>query len=179
VKTTEITREFMIPFQGMSLGKHKFSIVCDNTFFEAMQLSEVQDGAIVLEIEMEKQAHLLQFVFNFKGTIKVECDRCLDEMDLDLDFSKHLTVKILSEKSTEIHQEDDEIWMVGEDVHELNFEHFVYEAILCEIPLQHVHADRNSCNTEMLKRLEMIQNVEEETQTDPRWDALKTLKTKL
>jgi len=169
----------MIPFQGMSLGKHKFSMVCGNTFFETMQLSEIQGGTIVLDIELEKQAHLLQFVFNFEGTIQVECDRCLDLMDLNLNFSKSLTVKILSQKSAEIHQEDDEIWIIGEDVHELHFEHFVYETILCEMPLQHVHADINSCNAEMLKRLSTIQNSEKEIQTDPRWDVLKQLKTKL
>lgn len=165
----------------MNIGTHKFSMICTKMFFEEMKISDFKDGAINIEINMEKQEHLLQFYFTFKGKVQVECTRCLDLMDWNLNFSNSLIVKIQSVNSLEINTEDDEVWIIGEEVSELDFTHYIYESIMCEIPIQKIHPNDSNghslCNPKMIKRLNQ-KNIKT-SEIDPRWEVLEKIKKTL
>jgi len=183
VKTQDKRSEFKLRLAGVASGKHTFSIICDKSFFEINEISELLDGAINLQINMDKSDKMLNLEFVFKGNVVVECARCLDPVTYDLDFTDHLIVNLLPDFSNINESEDEQVWMINEKEFELDIYQFVYESIILSLPSQIIHPDdkkgKSTCNPEFLKKLAQYSVVEKqmpEEEIDPRWEALKNLK---
>ena len=79
-------------------------------------------------------------------------------------------------------EQEDDIWMMDENTYEIDLFHFVYESIVLALPIRIVHeddADGNpTCDPEVMRRLNEMnaESVDNEQETDPRWDALKNIK---
>jgi uncharacterized metal-binding protein YceD (DUF177 family) len=117
---------------------------------------------------------MLEFDFILKGSVIVTCDRCLDDLEVPVDFSSKLFVKFGD--TTE--EQTDEIIVLSHAEHELDISQYIYEFAHLSLPFKRVHPDKkgkSTCNKEMLKKLDeyIIRNEQEET--DPRWDDLKNL----
>jgi uncharacterized metal-binding protein YceD (DUF177 family) len=180
VKITDKRDDFVLRLSGIELGNHKYSIVCDKAFFELTGLTEIEEGNINVQIEMEKSANMLSLQFHFKGEITVICGRCLDFLTLPLDFSDFLVVNFVSVIDEDF-ENDDNIWQLHEKAYELDLMHFLYEAIELALPTQLIHPDdengQPTCNPEMLKKLaELAPKTDEpHNEPDPRWEALKNI----
>jgi uncharacterized metal-binding protein YceD (DUF177 family) len=179
---TDKRDDFVLRLSGIEIGNHKYSMVCDKAFFELTGLTEIEEGCINVQIEMEKSAKMLSLNFHFKGEITVICDRCLDFLTLPLDFSDFLVVNFVSVVD-ESFENDDNIWQLHEKAHELDLTHFLYETVELALPTQLLHPDDENgtptCNPEMLKKLAELApkpDDQHEAETDPRWNALKELK---
>jgi uncharacterized metal-binding protein YceD (DUF177 family) len=179
---TDKREDYVIRLSGVELGNHKYSMICDKAFFELTGLTEIEDGTIIVRIEMEKSATILSLQFHFQGNVTVSCDRCLDFLTIPLDFSDFLVVNLVSHID-ESFSNDENIWQIHEKAHELDLTHFLYEGIELALPTQLIHPDDENgnptCNPEMLKKLaELAPKTEEQhkTENDPRWDALKNIK---
>lgn len=176
MKPEDKKKEYQLRIAGLEIGNHTFSMTCDKAFFEISELDQLQDGEIKVQIEMEKSEKMMDLKFHFNGNVTAPCDRCLDPVELPLDFDEHLVVNLVpTEEKTST--EDDDIWMINENDSELDLFHFIYESILLALPQQIIHPDidgKPSCNPEMIKILEDLSNKKPET--DPRWEALKNIK---
>lgn len=183
VKTQDKRSEFKLRLAGVASGKHTFSIICDKSFFEINEISELLDGSINLQIIMDKSDKMLNLEFHFRGNVVVECARCLDPVSFNLDFTDHLLVNLIPDFSNQYESEDDQVWMINEKDFELDIYQFVYESIILALPSQIIHPDdkkgKSTCNPEFLAKLAQY-SVEEkhipEDSIDSRWDALKNLK---
>lgn len=73
---------------------------------------------------------------------------------------------------------DPDILSVPIDAYELDLQQQIYEFIMLALPIRRVHpVDKNgnsTCDPVMLKKLDEL-IVDEEKDTDPRWDELKKL----
>ena len=178
---TDKRDEYVVRLSGVDVGTHKYTMICGKAFFELTGLSEIEDGNIKVQIEMEKSATMLSLHFHFKGEITVLCDRCLDFLTLPVDFTDFLVVNLVSQID-ESFENDDNIWQLHEKAYELDLTHFLYEAIELALPTQLIHPDDEhgnpTCNLEMLQKLAELTPKEEPqtTETDPRWDTLKNLR---
>jgi len=179
---TDRREDYVLRLSGVEVGSHKYTMICDKAFFELIGLSEIENGSIKVQIEMEKSATMLSLQFHFKGEITVLCDRCLDFLTLPLDFTDFLVVNLVSQID-ETFENDDNIWQLHEKAYELDLTHFLYEAIELALPTQLIHPeDKNgdtTCNSEMLQKLAELAPKDEENvdiENDPRWDVLKNLK---
>ena len=87
--------------------------------------------------------------------VVVECDRCLEDCRVPIDFEGQLVVKF----SDEVHEYDGEVmWMLpGEDRVELA--QYIYESIVLSLPYQRVHPE-GECNPEMLERFRIVSDRE-------------------
>ena len=176
----QIHDKFKIRIAGIAVGNHRFSIDCDKTFFEISELSMLHDGVVHVRVEMEKLDKMLNFAFKFEGKVTADCDRCLAPVALKIDFDTNLVVKLIAqpnEKECKAN-EDDDIWLVDENSYELDFFHYIYEALLLALPQKIVHLDdkngNSTCNPEMLAKLAQCSPAHHQ-EIDPRWDALKKL----
>jgi len=179
---TDKRDDFVLRLSGIELGNHKYTMTCDKAFFELTGLAEIEDGSVKVQIEMEKDAKMLSLQFQFSGEVTVLCDRCLDFLTLPLSFTDFLVVNFVSQLDESFENEDN-IWQIHEKAHELELTHFLYEAIELALPTQRIHFNdengKTTCNPEMLKKLAELAPKQEEqqnTETDPRWDALKELR---
>lgn len=180
VKKEEKREEFRLRLAGIANGDYSYSIICDKTFFELAELSQLHDGQLVLQIEMLKTEKMLDLRFHFEGDVVTNCDRCLDNVTLNLNFDETLIVNLVSQPEEDF-ENDENIWMIDENAYDLDIFHFVYESIMLALPLVIMHPDdefgNSTCNAEVLKRLEELSGNKTETEEiDPRWEALKNLK---
>ncbi|MBO4645080.1 MAG: DUF177 domain-containing protein [Bacteroidales bacterium] len=128
---------------------------------------------------MEVFEKMITLDFHFKGKVQLPCDRCLEPVDIDLDFSENLLVKLVP--MIEEPEEEDNLWVVSENTYELDVFHFVYECLTLALPLRVVHPDdasgKSTCNPEIIKKLEELTPGETQREViDPRWEALKNIK---
>lgn len=186
LKAQDNKSEFKLRLAGVANGKHSFSIVCNNTFFDNNEISDILDGSVKVLVNMDKSDKMLRLDFHYSGTITVECSRCLDPVQFPIDFKNQLLVNLVQEIPEDF-ENDDEIWMINEKDYDLDVYQFVFESIILSLPNQIIHPDdtegNSTCNADFLNTLaqytvdEPLEDEDEdEKTTDPRWDALKNIK---
>lgn len=172
-------KAYNVALKGLGLGKHRFDYQVGSAFFKYFDGGIADDGNVDITLELEKQSSLIVLWFHVHGTVKIQCDRCLDLFDQPVDSQNKVFVKYGEEKFEE---GDDVIWVAPDDSH-INVAKLIYDFIILSIPIKHVHPDdangESLCNPEMLEKLNLlsVQDVEqeEEPETDSRWDELKKL----
>lgn len=165
--------QYVIPYKGLKDGLHHFDFKVDDSFFESFESSEIEKGKVEIHVTLNKKSSVLEFLFELNGTVSVACDRCLDPIDMDIDYEAPLYVKF----GEESHEETDELYVLSEQETEIDLSQFIYEYIHLSLPYRRVHPDdeegNSTCNKDMLKRLEELSINEEKQDTDPRWNNLK------
>ena len=171
-----------------------FEYVLDNVFFKKIDSPEIQIGDVKAKVVVQKKITTYELKFEIDGTILIPCDRCLDNMEQVIHYKEKLLVKF-GEKFSE----EDEIVIVPESDGGINIAWFLYEFIVLNIPMKHVHA-AGECNKNMVGKLKkhIIRQKNDddddddndnssiefdddddfstnETQTDPRWDGLQNI----
>jgi len=164
----------------------------DNAFFKKIDSPEVQIGNVNAKVIVQKKTSTFELKFEIDGSITIPCDRCLDNMEQAIHYKEKLLVKFGDKFS-----EEDEIVIVPESDGGINIAWFLYEFIVLNIPMKHVHAP-GECNKTMtvkLKKhithqknddddddnsaLEFDDDEDDfttnDTQTDPRWDSLQNI----
>ncbi len=171
-------KEYNIPFAGLKLGKHKFEFNIDNTFFEEYDYSEFNDANIQLEVVLERMSNMLELALIAAGAVNLECDLTSEPFDQNINAELDLVVKF----GEEFNNEDDEILVIPHGEHQVNISQYIYEMLVLAVPPKRIHPGvlDGTLKSDVLKKLEELQPRESNKrteQTDPRWDALKDLKT--
>jgi uncharacterized metal-binding protein YceD (DUF177 family) len=164
----------MIPLIGLKEGRHTFSFEIGNEFFEGFEESEIKEGSLFSNIELDKQSSHCDIVFKVTGWVKINCDRCLEMFSQPVECENRLILKTGKNWNTD----DPDIITIPADEHELDIRQYLYEFIHLALPIQRIHPDskdgKSTCNPEMLNRINGYGNYEE-YKNDPRWDELKKL----
>lgn len=152
------------------------SYMFDNEYFEALDDAQIQSGKVNARASIRKAATgEFALALTVEGTVTVQCDLCLDDMEQPIKGESSYIVKLGQEPS-----EDDEIIMVDENEGILSTAWLFYETIALAIPIKHVHAP-GKCNdamTQKLMELSATRSGDEDADNavDPRWAALAGLK---
>ncbi|MCF8302646.1 MAG: DUF177 domain-containing protein [Bacteroidales bacterium] len=164
--------EYVIPFGGLKIGIHQYEFEINDTFFDAFDYSDLAKGNVKVTLSLERQARMLVLNFNIRGTVKVTCDRCLDEYDQEIDGNRRLIVKF----GDDYKEETEEILIIPEQESHLDIGHYMYEFISLLLPIKRVHPDddegNSTCDPVILEKL---REHSAENQIDPRWEKLKNL----
>lgn len=190
--------KYKIPLKDLAVGSHVYEFALDNVFFENIDGPEVQKGKVAAHVVVKKSEQAFKMDFDIKGVVQIPCDRCLDNMDQEVECQSDLIVKFGKDYA----EESDKIIVIPEAEGEINLAWFLYEFIALSIPMRHIHP-AGKCSKGMVSKLKKHiavskneddeDNSEEETfdfvendetdlperkedkQTDPRWDGLKNL----
>jgi len=143
---------YTIALNGLSPGFHTFGFKIDDTFFEAFEGSEVQRGALTATVVADKKSTFLQLDVAIAGTVTVECDRCLDLLEVPVQFRGTPLAKV--ERSLESEQgSGSEEWLpVDVATNEVDLTQYFYDSIILSLPIQRVH-QAGECNKEMMTKL--------------------------
>ena len=165
---------YTIPLSGLKEGHHTIDFEIGNKFFDSFEESEVKEGSLIANIELDKRSTHTDLLIRISGSVSVCCDRCLEMFFQPVDCENRLLVKF----GKSIEDSDPDIISVPADKHELDLQHHLYEYIHLALPIKRVHpvdkSGNSTCDPVMLKKLEEL-IVEEENENDPRWDELKKL----
>jgi len=175
LKEVDIMKDYMIPFRGLNLGVHKYDWEIDEKFFESFGNPEIEKADISVDLELEKQERMMILNFSIGGKVSVLCDRCRDELDLEVDIKETYYVKFGAvDKPIE---EDNNILIIPESEYKLDIAQLLNEFVTLFFPMKKVHGeDENGvskCNPEALKKLEELSS---KNRIDPRWEKLKNIK---
>lgn len=146
---------------------------------------EVEKGRVKAKVTVIKKEKIFEMNFEIDGTVLVPCNRCLDDMEIPVNYKEKLKVKFGQSFS-----EENETVIVPESEGAINIAWFLYEFIVVSIPIKHVHAP-GECNKTMVSKLKRHiahhkdadddepdiefdddELVDEDIPVDPRWDAL-------
>jgi len=170
--------EFNIKFEGLKQGTHFYEFYVDNAFFEEFDSFDYKDSAIAVGLEFEKQSTIMVLTFDFLGTFMVPCDRCLDDVEVEVSGEEKLIVKF----GNEDYDDTEEILMLPIHEFELNVAKHIYEFINVNMPQKRIH-DEGLCNSEVIKKLDGvapaandIESENNEIDVDPRWASLRDIK---
>jgi uncharacterized metal-binding protein YceD (DUF177 family) len=178
------TKEYLIPFVGLKLGKHPFEYQISNAFFEIFDYNEFQNSNIKVNVILEKKSTMLEITFKHTGTVNVPCDLTNEDFDFPIKGQMKLIVRF----GDEYNNENEELLILPFGEFELDLAQYIYEMIALSVPLRRVHPGikDGSLKTEALTKLnelaikepkEKIKKEEKEENIDPRWDKLKQLLT--
>ena len=164
---------YLIPISGLALGKHSFQYEITDEFFKGMDYSEIQQGKVSVNLDIDRVETMLTLTFDIEGTVRVMCDRCADEFDQPIDSNQVFYIKL----GTENAEESDDVMVMPADQHDFDLTSLIYEFIILSIPMHRVHPE-GQCNPEIIDMLNGMQEVAEEDEEtiDPRWAALKDIK---
>lgn len=170
-----MSKKYVLKFSGLKNGNHEFEYTIDKKLFEEFDCEEVLDADLSMKVNLEKSEKQLELAFHIQGVLKVVCDRCGEEMDLNMDFDRKLYVEF----GQEFEEQDVDLYVIPFNESSLDLSSFAYEYVTLEKPMRCVHGEtegnNQECNKEIIEMLESpIEEVEKET--DSRWDALKNLK---
>lgn len=181
--------QYNIPLKGLKAESQIFDFELNSDYFKKIDSPEVQRGKVNAVVTVRKKANLFDLTFELNGIVQIPCDRCLDDMDQPIQYKDKLQVKFGAEFS-----EEGDIVVIPEADGAINIAWFLYEFIVLNIPIKHVHAP-GECNKTMVGKLkkhiarqktdddEMDNDdfdddddlTTDEVPTDPRWDGLQNI----
>jgi uncharacterized protein len=168
-------KQFVIPFGGLKPGHHQFSFEIDDKFFEQFEHSEIKKGHFFIEIDLEREEKVLNLIFSISGKIEVHCDRCFETFYMPVSGKERLIVKF----GDSFHEENEEVQIIPLGETQIDVSTFIYEYVHLLLPVRRVHPeDENGnslCDPEIIKKIDERETASE---PDPRWEALKKLKSK-
>ena len=178
------SKEYLIPFIGLKLGKHHFEYQISNAFFEIFDYDEYENSDIKVNVVLEKKNTMLELSFSHEGSIYVPCDLTGENFDLPVQGNMNLIVRF----GEEFNDDNEELLIVPFGEFEINVSQYIYEMIVLSVPLRRVHpgVKDGSLKTEALDKLNELAVTElneednkenKEEDIDPRWDKLKQLLT--
>ncbi|MDO9152829.1 MAG: DUF177 domain-containing protein [Paludibacter sp.] len=183
--------EYNIILKDLTSESRVLEYDLDDKYFKKIDSpdQEVQKGKIKATVTVQKKQRTFELQFVIDGVISIQCDRCLDEMEQPIHYKEKLQVKFGNTFS-----EEDEIVIIPESEGSINIAWFLYEFIVLNIPLKHVHAP-GECNKTMVVKMKRhitrhkddtelendtdindeVDFASEDNLVDPRWEGLQNI----
>lgn len=164
---------YKVDLKGMSSDAASYQWRVDDRFFDAVQGPEIRQGQLDVALSVKRVQEVYELRFTLSGTVKVECDRCLEYMDVPIETESTLRVKFGAE-----YDDDGDTVVVPENDGTLDVSWHIYEFAALNIPVRHVHPE-GQCNETMAAKLDSMaassDSGDGEERTDHRWDELKRI----
>jgi len=146
---------YAIPVKGLSSGKHRFEMELGDELMHAFECRDVRDVKVKASIEAERGSAMVAVAAKFTGHVTVECDRCLEDLVLPVDYAASMEVRFLSVHTPEQQPGyDGEVMWVGAEQTEADLSAFLYESVILALPYRRVHPD-GGCDPQMMERFKM------------------------
>lgn len=189
--------DYKLPLKSLPEGTHEYEYHLDKVFFKNMESEDVHNADLLVKLTVVHKSDLYDLTFNIEGVVTLICDRCLDDLEMPIDTTYHISVRY----GDEYNDESDDLLVIPEADNYLNTAYMIYDTVVLSIPIKHVHP-MGKCNRQMsamLKKhratergasdedteleeslIEEIDSIDAgaalpEQPADPRWDALRKL----
>lgn len=161
---------------GIKEGAESRSFSLGTPFFAALDDAEIKTGEVGVKVDVATQDGVrFEIAAAITGYVEVACDVCLSPMRQPVSAQLSLLAVIGEAPSG-----DDDTVTVSPKSGVLDLSWPIYEQIALAVPIRHVH-EEGQCSPEMLRILGKLAPKRGgdggPTATDPRWNALKNLKT--
>ncbi len=155
-------REYDIAFVGLKPGIHEFIYEINDKFFADYQ-GAVQDIGFSncyasVKLSLEKNNSFMLLKFEIGGSVSVVCDRCGNNLPMDLWDEFNLVIKQV-ENPQEMNQneEDPDVFYISRNESHIHLSDWLYEFVVLSVPNQRMCNEEEmggpQCNKEILAML--------------------------
>ena len=171
--------QFKIDLKALTEEVTSLAFQLDDSYFGALSDAEIKGGSLHVSGSIRKAVGFFELLFVISGTVRIPCDRCLDDMDQPVETQLRLVAKLVASELVAGSPDEDDIVMVDERDGVLDLSWFIYESIALAVPIQHVHQP-GDCNDAMMRVLSehsaaRSSDADAKQEIDPRWEKLKGL----
>jgi len=151
-------RAFEIAFVGLKPGVHEYRYEIDDSFFEEYADRDFKGVKAEVKLALDKKASFLILKFEVGGKVDVSCDRCGNDLPLDLWDEFDILVKMVDDPDLMNEQESDpDVFYISRTESHIDVKGWIYEFISLSVPMQRMCAESEIggpyCNKEVLARL--------------------------
>ncbi len=129
----------VISCKSLSNESHHFEFHINSDFFNAYGNTDILSAELIAQVALRKIG-VVQFEVSvgISGTTSVPCDRCLDPVDIQVNYQAEMAEEEIEEA-------------YNTDLGEMNLGQYVYDSVCVSIPIQRIHRDESRCNSQMLE----------------------------
>lgn len=172
-------REYDIAFVGLKPGVHEFNYEVDDKFFADFGATDLNNCAAKVKLTLDKNTNFMMLKFEIAGQVNVICDRCGNDLRLDLWDEFNLVIKqVENPDEMNENEEDADIFYISRTESHIHLAHWIYEFILLSVPNQRRCKDDEvggpQCNKEVLAMLDQMK--ERVQKNNPLQEELEKLK---
>ncbi len=174
-------REYEIAFVGLKPGIHLYEYVVVDQFFVNYGKQDFSNCNAIVKLSLEKNSGFMQLKFDIDGTVETNCDRCGNNLTLQLWEEFNIIVKLVEEPDVMNEQEEDpDIYYISRGESHLHVSDWIFEFINLSVPLQKIcpadEKGNSQCNQDVIAQLKrMEENVQKDT-TPTIWKGLEKFK---
>lgn len=146
----------------MPASESKFRWHAGKEFLGSFGNTEIKDADIEAVCSVNKSGNWFGVDLLLKGMVTVECDRCLEDLDIPIDRVVKLSVKFSADAAGDVQDQvegEREVVCFPSDESSLDLTQIAYDYICLSLPLVKVHPE-GKCNPQVMKYL-ANQNTEE------------------
>ncbi len=154
-------REFEIAFVGLKPGVHEYNYEVDDKFFTAFQQPDFINCHANIKLSLEKNTSFMMLKFEVGGKVEVICDRCGNNLKMDLWDEFNMIVKLVENPDEmNANEEDPDILYISRGESHLHVANWIYEFVSLSIPMQRMCTEAEmggpQCNKEVLEMLKKM-----------------------
>lgn len=163
---------YRIHILGLSLNIHHFQYEFEDEFFRKYDKGLVSEGKFKVDVALDKRETFLETDFKIEGSVKLICDRSLDEFDYPVSLNRKIIFKY-GDHDMEV---SEDVMMIHHGTESLEIGQFIYEFIALAIPMKKLHPRFQDESEEDTMIYTSGSTEEKKTdEIDPRWEMLKKL----
>ena len=174
--------EFQIDLLDARLEGSQYDFVLDDAAFQQID-GLVTRGNVKAHVACTRVGQSgIQFQIHSEGVVYVPCDRCLADVELRIDTTDELTVRL-----GDTYEDDGDVVTVPQSEGLLDISLPIYEFVVLSMPLRRIH-EPGKCDNAMMEVFDEHQAARssredaqdddsnpDDVATDSRWDALKNI----
>lgn len=136
--------QFKLPLKSLPKGTHEFEYHLNGQFFTDMESADIRDADVDVNLVVIFANDVYNLSFEVTGSVVVPCDRCLDDMTIDVDTSYEVKVKY----GDDYREDSDDMMEIPESDNYLNVAYMIFDTVSLAVPIKHVHP-MGKCNKAM------------------------------
>lgn len=175
-------REFEIAYVGLKPGVHEYEYRIEDKFFIPYGEQDFRNCKADVKLSLDKKTGFMQLKFDIGGTVQAACDRCGNDLPMQLWDEFNIIVKIVDDPELMNEQEEDpDVYYISRGESHLHLADWIYEFINLSVPLQKMCSEEErggpKCNLEVLEKLKkMEEETRKEAKTPTVWKGLDKFK---
>ncbi|TAD86323.1 MAG: DUF177 domain-containing protein [Bacteroidetes bacterium] len=172
-------REFDIAFVGLKPGIHEFEYNIGDKFFVDDFKADFNQCNALVKLQLDKNSSFMLLKFDIGGSVVVGCDRCGNNLPLQLWDEFKMVVKLVDNADEmNVQEEDPDVHYINRTESHLHIAEWIYEFVNLSLPMTRMCSLAEMggplCNKEALEKLKALQPDEDNAKTI--WKGLEQFK---
>lgn len=158
--------QYALNLFGLKNGRNQVDFEINDDFIKHFPKALMSGCQVKAALTIDKYPSHLQVHFDLAGTVKVECDRCAEDMLLPI-AAEHTVIYSYEKKFKNQEADEVDIVYIHENDNQLVLVQDLYDFLTISLPLRKVHEDvGETCPDYISKYLVNQTDEEEEEETE-------------